>query len=1022
MIRWAIWRFVIFATAALTAGSAIAQTTAEWLAPLSGSWVDSTKWSTAPSYPKNNTPSFGTRYDVSIDAVGSPYQVSLAESMYVDRITIDSPDATLLVSAGTLDTVLGIHVERGKLLLDGATLYLDRLSSGPDGILMTGATLPTNLYGVTLAGDLQAERHLTIGNTLTLENGTVRFASGNIHGGADILGSGEWVLKSTLPRSANFPYRVYFYEQGSNEMRIGPDVTVRSVGEVVSLVAGPAVVNNPGIVVNQGTIIAETNGGSFYISDFRNEGLIRISNGDYMSAGFRGAVGNVELGDDSHLRIYDAPQFNLPLVVGSGAYLDINAEQQATASQPLQLAEGGRILFGTPLSIVPVDSSGGQISLDGNLTLTKLNSLNVTGPAPIQFAGGSLDLEGSTFDYTTAHPNLVFAPPIVKNGRLTGPATQFGNSATFHSVELDVPLAITTSTVQLQTNVALLQPANVSGGRLVLGTDWRNPGGIAVSGGVLQLDAPAAEPGEIDMTGGLLYVAHDANLSDLLALDFGTPERVVIGNNLPWVYYGGDLDLEGATLDLDAFDFDWATEQEGGIQNGEIVGTHSGRSLSLSYSDNRNLTVRGVKLNTVSTSFITSTLIDVWSTVPMNLTQTTIVDSRVDGDLTGSGIVLQGQNEVYGRLGGTVRFDPDATITGAGYLGFNSGRSGGDVYTFVDPEFVLPASFDLVMATQYSAYATVEASNTDFVVEGKILVGHDTATLSTPDSWTLRVASLRTNGEVTVTSDGRLLVEGGLWMHEGEMHVAGGTIQAPQLEVAAGAAVEGWGTISVDAGGLQLAGALAPGGPEGELAINGDVAFASTAQLAISLRGSADANPASFPVDRLDVVGMASLDGSLEVTLTPDFFQQPFSIGDQFEFITATAVTGQFDVLISNYSHIAFQLIYSDTSVLLEIVDLTTVPGDYNQNGTVDAADYTVWRDNLGRVTALPNDDTPGVDFDDYARWKMNFGTTFGEGGGSVLPSDELRSDTVPESGLSLVAALGIAAIIKLRVPNKNSR
>ena len=29
-----------------------------------------------------------------------------------------------------------------------------------------------------------------------------------------------------------------------------------------------------------------------------------------------------------------------------------------------------------------------------------------------------------------------------------------------------------------------------------------------------------------------------------------------------------------------------------------------------------------------------------------------------------------------------------------------------------------------------------------------------------------------------------------------------------------------------------------------------------------------------------------------------------------------------------------------------------TLPGDYNADGIVDAADYTVWRDNLGRDSA----------------------------------------------------------------------
>ena len=52
------------------------------------------------------------------------------------------------------------------------------------------------------------------------------------------------------------------------------------------------------------------------------------------------------------------------------------------------------------------------------------------------------------------------------------------------------------------------------------------------------------------------------------------------------------------------------------------------------------------------------------------------------------------------------------------------------------------------------------------------------------------------------------------------------------------------------------------------------------------------------------------------------------------------------------------------------------INGDYNHDGMVDLADYTVWRNNLGASVTLPNDTTPGtVDVGDYVTWKYNFGT-----------------------------------------------
>jgi len=50
--------------------------------------------------------------------------------------------------------------------------------------------------------------------------------------------------------------------------------------------------------------------------------------------------------------------------------------------------------------------------------------------------------------------------------------------------------------------------------------------------------------------------------------------------------------------------------------------------------------------------------------------------------------------------------------------------------------------------------------------------------------------------------------------------------------------------------------------------------------------------------------------------------------------------------------------------------------GDYNQSGIVDAADYTVWRDNVGSGTPLPNDGGLGTPIGSahYDTWKAHFG------------------------------------------------
>ena len=68
---------------------------------------------------------------------------------------------------------------------------------------------------------------------------------------------------------------------------------------------------------------------------------------------------------------------------------------------------------------------------------------------------------------------------------------------------------------------------------------------------------------------------------------------------------------------------------------------------------------------------------------------------------------------------------------------------------------------------------------------------------------------------------------------------------------------------------------------------------------------------------------------------------------------------------------------------------LNPLPGDYNFNGVVDAADYSVWRDTLGSTIDLRADGssaaTPGapdgvVDEHDHAWWKASFGQTLSVG------------------------------------------
>jgi hypothetical protein len=89
-----------------------------------------------------------------------------------------------------------------------------------------------------------------------------------------------------------------------------------------------------------------------------------------------------------------------------------------------------------------------------------------------------------------------------------------------------------------------------------------------------------------------------------------------------------------------------------------------------------------------------------------------------------------------------------------------------------------------------------------------------------------------------------------------------------------------------------------------------------------------------------------------------------------------------------------------------------TSTGDYNHNGIVDAADYTVWRASLGSTTDLAADGNGNntVDADDYNVWKAHFGES-NSGGGSAaeIPEPAKLSLTMIACFVSICGALRIA-------------
>jgi hypothetical protein len=102
----------------------------------------------------------------------------------------------------------------------------------------------------------------------------------------------------------------------------------------------------------------------------------------------------------------------------------------------------------------------------------------------------------------------------------------------------------------------------------------------------------------------------------------------------------------------------------------------------------------------------------------------------------------------------------------------------------------------------------------------------------------------------------------------------------------------------------------------------------------------------------------------------------------------------------------AFDKVLSPREVFALHRAISSPPGDYNRDGVVDAADYTVWRDTMGSTADLCADgDFSGViDGSDYAVWTNNLA---GPGAPSLAA---IGSPSVPEpTAFALAATLLMA-------------
>jgi autotransporter-associated beta strand protein len=238
---------------------------------------------------------------------------------------------------------------------------------------------------------------------------------------------------------------------------------------------------------------------------------------------------------------------------------------------------------------------------------------------------------------------------------------------------------------------------------------------------------------------------------------------------------------------------------------------------------------------------------------------------------------------------------------------------------------------------------------------------------------TLTLSGANTYSGLTTVDEGALVINGSL--------AAGVVVKDGGILTGIGS----MGNVVVETGGV-----LSPGPAPATISFGG-LNLMSGSKFEYELGATAR--------DRIVVTngGNVTLGGVLNLALL-DGFNPP--LGQTFSLFEGAigSITGTFSsVNAPTVSGHALTLLYSANQVTLQVTDAVLVPGDFNSNGVVDAADYITWRNGLGTTH------TPA----DYDVWRANFGRTASSGSRATALLPNGVDAAVPEPATWVFAVAG---------------
>lgn len=954
-----------------------------WASPSSGSYGTASNWSPADTPDTNSeTAQFNqaAAYSVFIPGVLLP----------VGNVNVLAGDVAFSPLSAT-DTNLFVN---DKLTVDGGNLTLNQtggggdmrvnvpnveVEGGSDFVLDEGAL--TTVTSSLLVGDFISDTN----GRLIIQNGSslALDASASVNVGVDQSGGSEITITGL---GSSFTGAV-----GSGTISIGANssASLRVLDSAAANLAGRQL-EVATTAAATGSLLVVDGASTLQMSDTLNNdiGTTFIGGssaaGDVqVTAGGQAELGQAILRGGSSVRV-DGAASSLS-VLG----LDVEDQSQIT------IENGGLLNFATSLVRVEQGSS---------LTMRDSGTLGLH--------AGSISLEGDS-DVLRSRMEITAGAQLLRNPAIPGTsfevvlddfsaATISGANSLVDNSDLFFILQGTSSDSSPELNVSDSGELRTFSLRSVRGIVTLDGGTVRTQGNVdLAVDFVGQSSGEAELTllsGGVLDVG----------------DKLRMGNDASLNLFGGDLrigDLSSLQY-TNQSNFQWnsGTVTATGstslapasatllVPNGQLT---SGKKLqvlgeltlqsSLSLTGGT-LSVEGLtnpelfqlqsgRLEWQLGSFNVSPTgpLGEFIDLPSDATIFVADDFFVFGTLTGEG-TIEGPSDVF--AGGKVIVESGERLT------FSNSLSNSGEIQLQGGRLDIGSQLNIATSGRVVGRGTLAAA-TQTVVQGDLLLTNGQTDIFG------NVSSL-TTGRVIVSGNADVTFWGNVTHAGAAFHVASGS--SVTFFDNAGFSITGGGDVFFE-------GNVMPGSSPGVETFGGNVHFGALSSVEIEIAGIA----AGTEYDRIETMGNASLEGELFVELLDGFAPD---LGDVFEVVAADSVSGTFanTVFPSFDPLLKLEVVYQFDSVALAVVPV--VAGDYNADGVVDSADYTVWRDSLGQLgTGLAADgDLSGeVDSADFLVWSSNFGNS---------ASVAFEQSTVPEPTTCCAAmlCLGIAAVCRRRM------